>query len=70
MYICDRACKNQTSSRIKIALFFELCLFITYDLFKITTQNLNGESYKDYRMKILLLDIHEYLTRCNLPSHG
>ena len=25
----------------------------------------NGEFYKDYRMKMLLLDIHKYLTRCN-----
>ena len=36
--ICDRACKNQPSSRIKFALFFHVCLFITYDLFKIATQ--------------------------------
>ena len=27
--ICDRACENQPSSRIKIALFFQLCSFTT-----------------------------------------
>ena len=37
-YICDRSCENQPSGRIKIALFFQLCPFITPDPFEITTQ--------------------------------
>ena len=36
--ICGQAHENQPSGHIKIALFFQLCPFITPDLFEITTQ--------------------------------
>ena len=45
-FICDWACENQPSSHIKIALFFQLCPFITYNLFETTTQNLVGNLLK------------------------
>ena len=63
-FICDRACENQPSSHIKIALFFQLCPFITYNLFETTTQSIYHrcrESFKAYRMLIVHLELEIFI---------
>ena len=63
--ICDRACENQPSGRIKIALFFQICPFIIHNLFITTTQIFYhiyaGESFKAYRMLILYLELEIFI---------
>ena len=62
--IYDRACKNQPTGHIKIALFSKLCLLVAYDLFKITQQSFYHtcrESFKAYRMLIFHLELEIYI---------
>ena len=62
---CDRAYENQPSGCIKIALFFQLCP----DPFEITTQiftthaEVNGESFKAYRMLIFYLELEVFIVK-------
>ena len=76
LYICDRICENQPSGCTKIALFFQLCLFITTDPFEITDFLPQIQNLMENLVKLTECipfrtgDIHCYVTTCNLRSDG
>ena len=55
--LCDQACRSQPFSHLKVALFFQLCLFISVKL-----QNAN--------IPFKTGDIHCYVTRCNSHTYS